>query len=53
MYTGPSSKGMFPVFITLPVTVRGSAAVVVYVYSSWPVLVETETTVPTGTVPEV
>jgi hypothetical protein len=29
MYAGPSSKGMFPVFITLPETVRGFAAVVV------------------------
>jgi hypothetical protein len=34
MYNGPSSKGIFPVFITVPPTVRGSAAVVVYVYSS-------------------
>nr|WP_142280382.1 hypothetical protein [Mycobacterium paraense] len=33
MYTGPNSNGMFPVFIRLPVTVRGFAAVVVYEYS--------------------
>ena len=53
MYTGPSSKGTFPVFITLPVTVRPFVAVVVYEYSSCPLLVKTEMTVPAGTVPDV
>ena len=34
MYTGPWAKAGFPVFITLPVTVRPCPVAVTYVYSS-------------------